>query len=72
MQIYLNFGFFSSCDILSAEGPLCVVEDEVGVRVRVASDGGCLEQLADAAGRVDIVLHRDKDFFSKQKKEMYV
>ncbi len=46
MQIYLDFGFFLSCDILPAEGPLCVVEDEVGVRVRALSDSGRLEQLA--------------------------
>ena len=57
MQIYLDFGFFLSCDILPAEGPLCVVEDEVGVRVRALSDGGRLEQLADAAGHVDVGLH---------------
>ena len=72
MQIYLDFGFFLSCDILPAEGPLCVVEDEVGVRVRALSDGGRLEQLADAAGRVDVVLHRYKEFFSKLKKAKYV
>ncbi len=72
MQIYLDFGFFLSYDILPVEGPLCVVEDEVGVRVRVASDGGRLEQLADAAGRVDVVLHRYNEFFSKLKKAKYV
>ena len=49
-----------------------MVEDEVGVRVRALSDGGRLEQLADAAGRVDVVLHRYNEFFSKLKKAKYV
>ncbi len=50
---------------MSIEGPLCLVEDGVGLRARAAGDGRRLEQLADAAGRVDVVLHRYNEMIPK-------